>query len=158
VTRAALREYAAAQRERYRRAGRREKHRLLDEIVAVTRLHRKAAIRLLRRPLGPGAARPRSGRPRVYGPPVTAAAQVLWEAAGHIGAPRLQPFVPDLLDRLTRYGELVLPPTVDKLLRQASAATLGRTIVAGVLHPGRAAMRPGSGAAPIPPPVPPPRA
>jgi hypothetical protein len=49
VTRASLREYAARQRERYRTLSRPEKRRLLDEIVAVTKMHRKAAIRLLRR-------------------------------------------------------------------------------------------------------------
>jgi hypothetical protein len=133
VTRAALREYAAVQRERYLRARRREKQRLLDEVVAVTGIHRKAAIRLLRRLPRPGPARPRSGRPRRYGPSVAAAAQVLWEAAGRIGAPRLQPFVPELLDRLVQCDELVVRPDIDKLLRQASAATLGR-----LLAPARA--------------------
>ena len=49
MTRASLREYAAVQRERYQYAPRAEKHRLLDEVVAVTGFHRKAAIRLLRR-------------------------------------------------------------------------------------------------------------
>src|SRR5262249_60458627 len=50
VTRASLREYAAVQRERYQQASRSEKHRLLDEMGAVTGMHSKAAIRLLRRP------------------------------------------------------------------------------------------------------------
>lgn len=133
MTRAALREYAAVQGERYRRACRREKKRLLDEVVAVTHMHRKAAIRMLRRTPREGGPRARSGRPRRYGPPVAAAAQVLWEAAGRIGAPRLQPFVPELLDRLVQGGEFGVPPAVDKLLRQASAATLGR-----LLAPARA--------------------
>src|SRR6266567_3638349 len=50
VTRLSLREYAAVQRERYLAATRAEKGALLNEVVAVTGLHRKAAIRLLRRP------------------------------------------------------------------------------------------------------------
>ena len=108
MTRASLREYAAVQRVRYRQATRREKRRLLDEVVAVTGIHRKAAIRLLRR-----APRPRStpgpgGRPREYGPEVAAAATVLWQAAGRIGAHRLHPFVPELLERLVRCDELRL--------------------------------------------------
>ena len=49
MTRASLREYAAVQRVRYLQATRSEKRRLLDEVVAVTGIHRKAAIRLLRR-------------------------------------------------------------------------------------------------------------
>ncbi len=101
--------------------------------MAVTGIHRKAALRLLRRPPRSGASRPRSGRSRRYGPRVAAAAQVLWEAAGRIGAPRLQPFVPELLDRLVQCGELGVSPDVDQLLRQASAATLGR-----LLAPARA--------------------
>src|SRR5262245_45165622 len=39
VTRATLGEYAALQRERYRSASRADKHRLLDEVVAVTGIH-----------------------------------------------------------------------------------------------------------------------
>ena len=133
MTRASLREYAAVQRLRYQQATRAEKHHLLDEIVAVTGLHRKAAIRLLRRaprarPIpGPG------GRPRAYGPEVAAAAEVLWQASGRIGAHRLQPFIPELLDRLVVWGELTVSPDVEKRLRQISRPTLAR-----VLEPARA--------------------
>jgi hypothetical protein len=133
VTRASLREYAAVQRARYLQGTRREKRQLLNEVVAVTGLHRKAAIRLLRRAPrvrrvpGPG------GRPRVYGPEVADAAGILWQASGRIGAHRLHPFVPELLGHLTRHGELSLLPAVEKLLRQASRPTLAR-----LLAPARA--------------------
>jgi transposase InsO family protein len=118
---------------RYQQATRAEKHHLLDEIVAVTGLHRKAAIRLLRR-----APRARScpgpgGRPRTYGAQVAAAAEVLWQASGRIGAHRLQPFLPELLERLVVCGELTISPPVEKLLRQISRPTLAR-----VLAPARA--------------------
>src|SRR3989475_9559755 len=145
VTRASLREYAAVQRERYQQASRSEKHRLLDEMVAVTGMHRKAAIRLLRRATRTGAARPRSGRPRQYGPEVAAAAAVLWQASGRIGAHRLQPFVPELLDRLVQCGEVNLPPTVDKLPREA------RRPPRAPLLPGARAPVPRRGAATTPP-------
>jgi hypothetical protein len=118
----------------------------LDEVVAVTGIHRKAAIRLLGR-----AARPRptpgpGGRPREYGPAVAAAATTLWQAAGRIGAHRLHPFVPELLERLVRCDELTIPLAVDKQLRQASVATLKRLLAparaqypprrATITHPG----------------------
>jgi len=45
VTRPTLREYAAVQRERYLAATRSEKGPLLNEVVAVTGLHRKASSR-----------------------------------------------------------------------------------------------------------------
>ena len=104
MTRASLREYAAVQRERYQHATRAEKHHLLDETVAVTGMHRKAAIRLLRRAPRVPTAQSRVGRPRCYGPQVAAAAEVLWQASGRIGAHRLHPFVPELLDRLVQCG------------------------------------------------------
>ena len=133
MTRASLREYAAVQHERYHTASRAEKHRLLDEVVAVTGIHRKAAIRLLRRVPRLLTARSRAGRPACYGPEVAHAAEILWQAAGRIGAHRLHPFVPDLLGRLTQCGELTLAPAIEKLVRQASRPTLAR-----LLAPARA--------------------
>ena len=128
MTRASLREYAAVQRERYLQATRADKQRFLDEVVAVTGLHRKAAIRLLRRA---PRARPRpgpGGRPRAYGRDVAVAAEVLWQASGRIGAHRLPPFIPELLDRLLQWGELAVSPEVDKRLRQISRPTLSRLL------------------------------
>ena len=133
MTRAALREYAAVQRERYLRATRAEKQRLLDEVVAVTHIHRKAAIRLLRRAPRTRSTPSPGGRPRAYGPEVAAAAAVLWQATGRIGPHRLHPFVPELLDRLIQCDALHPSPAVDKLLRQASRPTLAR-----LLAPARA--------------------
>jgi hypothetical protein len=78
---------------------------------------------------------------------VAVAAEVLWEAAGRIGPQRLQPFVPELLDRLIQFDELTLAPEVKKLLRQASPATLGRLLApARATYPPRGAVttRPGT--------------
>jgi hypothetical protein len=78
---------------------------------------------------------------------VAAAAEVLWQASGRIGAHRLQPFVPELLDRLLRCGELTLVPAVDKLVRQASRPTLARLLgPARTRYPRRGATitRPGT--------------
>ena len=99
MTRTSIHEYVAAQRPRYLAASRREKCRILDEVVAVTGYHRKAALRRLHRAPRSTPCAARTGRPRVYGPDVTLAAQVLWEASGEIGPVRLQPFVPELVDR-----------------------------------------------------------
>jgi hypothetical protein len=122
VTRASLREYAAVQRERHQHATRAEKHRLLDETRRRYR-HRKAAIWLLRRAPRLPTASSRAGRPRCYGPHVAAAAEVLWQATGRMGAHRLRPFVPVLIDRLVQCGELSPDPALDKLLRPASRPT-----------------------------------
>ena len=58
----------------------------LREVIAVMRLHRKAAIRLLRTCAESRAARPRSGRPRLYGSAVATTAALVWEAAGYMAA------------------------------------------------------------------------
>jgi len=125
-------------RERYLRAPRAEKRELLDEVVAVPGLHRKAAIRLVHRPPRPPGHRPRSGRPRVYGPAVAAVAQVLSEATGHIGPHRWHPLLPELLDRLTQSGDVVVTPDVDNHLRQVSPATLARLLAPFPHHAPRA--------------------
>jgi hypothetical protein len=87
------------------------------------------------------------GRPRRYGPAVAAAAEVLWEAAGQIGAKRLQPFVGELLARLTSCGELVVAAPTAGLLRQISIATLERLLTPArrtVARRGRGTTQPGS--------------
>jgi hypothetical protein len=94
----------------------------------VTGYHRKAALRRLHRPPRSTPRTARTGRPRVYGPDVTLAAQVLWEASGEIGAVRLQPFLPELLDRLLAFGALPLTPDTATALRRVSAATLKRLL------------------------------
>jgi hypothetical protein len=101
---------------------------MLDEVVTVTGYHRKAALRRLHHPPRTTPQAARTGRPRVYGPDVTAAAQVLWEASGEIGAVRLQPFVPELLDRLRAFDALRLTPETAAALRRVSAATLKRLL------------------------------
>jgi hypothetical protein len=130
-----IREYAARQMERYRKAGKRQKGRIIDEVVAVTGFHRKSAIRLLGGRRRSGGERP-VGRPPVYGPDVAAAARLLYEAAGGIGSKRLHPFVPELAGRLVALGELDLPEGAVRLLEQASPATLDRLI-----GPDRVVMR-----------------
>jgi hypothetical protein len=137
VTRTSIHEYVAAQRPRYLAAARSTKRRILDEVVAVTGYHRKAALRRLHRPPRATPRAARTGRPRVYGADVAAAAQVLWDASGEIGAVRLQPFVPELLDRLIACGAVRLRPETDAALRRVSAATLKR-----LLAPARAARPP----------------
>jgi hypothetical protein len=128
VTRTSIHEYVAAQRLRYLQASHRVKRRMLDEVVTVTGYHRKAALRRLHHPPRTTPRAARIGRPRVYGPDVTAAAQVLWEASGEIGAVRLQPFVPELLDRLRAFDALRLTPETAAALRRVSAATLKRLL------------------------------
>ena len=146
MTRTSVREYLAKQRERYHVLTRRERSQLLTEIVAVTGYHRKAVLRCLRTVPRRRAGRRPVGRPRRYGADVAGAAQVLWEAAGQIGAKRLQPFVPVLLDRLVACHELTVSGATALALRQVSTATLERLLAPArrlVPRRGRSTTQPG---------------
>ncbi len=66
MTRGSIQEYTEAVRDRYFRACKRDKGRILDEFVNVTGYRRKSAIRLLHR-RRQGVPRWRCGRPKKYG-------------------------------------------------------------------------------------------
>ena len=89
MTQGSIRDYAAAIRKRYTAASKRAKTELLNEFCAVTGYHRKAAVRLLRRPKGVGN---RCGRRPRYGLPVAHALRRVWEASDRLCSKRLAPF------------------------------------------------------------------
>lgn len=121
----ARREYVARMRERYEMATRGAKSRLLDEVCEVTGYHRKAVIRLLRRPVG--RRRARRGRPVRYGPVVVGALRQIWEAAGYPWSVRLQALLPTWLPSAVRRWRLsrdvverlrtISPRQMDRCLR-----------------------------------------
>jgi hypothetical protein len=128
MTQASVAEVVGALRPRYLRARRGDKTMILDEFVALTGYHRKAAIRVLRNGRNP-KGRDRRGRPRVYTPDVKAALLQVWEACGRICSKRLAPFLPEIVAVLQREGELALAPDTRRLLVQMSPATIDRTKV-----------------------------
>jgi hypothetical protein len=112
---------------RYRQGTRAERSRMLDEFSTLTGYHRKHAMRLLRGQ----APRERSrGRPerRRYGPAMSEALIVLWEASDRICGKRLKPLLPILLPSMESHGHLVLDASVREKLLQMSAATIDRTL------------------------------
>ncbi len=126
VTRGSILEYAEAVRPRYRRAGKEERGRILDEFCQTTGYHRKSAVRLLNRRI----ARPvgRRGRTAVYGPAVAEALRRVWVASDRLCSKRLVAFLPELVPILEAHGELVLTPEVRAQLIALSAATVDRLL------------------------------
>lgn len=118
-------EYTAAVRGRYGWASREAKAKILDEFVQATGLHRKSAIRLLNRTQRLGERKKR-GRPRLYGPAVVEALQVVWEASDCLCSRRLQPFVPELVQVLEAKGELMVAEDTRTQLSALSASTIDR--------------------------------
>src|SRR5688572_18782895 len=122
VQRQSKREYMARMQVRYLRASKREKGKLLDEVVEVTGYHRRHALRVLRHGRFPdpklaalqgkpvALPQTRGGRPRVYSSIVVGALRVAWEAGGWLCGKRLAPFLPELVPALEAEGELRLTP------------------------------------------------
>jgi hypothetical protein len=114
---------------RYIDAGKAEKGRILDELVATCGYDRKYAITVL------GSA-PRSARASVkkrfrrpaYGPDVGAALLRLWRVSRGLCAKRLVPELPALIDAMERHGELVLPDALKEKLLRLSASTASRLL------------------------------
>lgn len=127
MTRQSIKEYADAVRERYRRSKKAGKTKLLDEFVAATGRHRKAAIRLLNRP-GKKAVKKRPGRPKWYSLEAISALRVAWEASDRLCSKRFRPFLPELVGVLKRQGELIITEEVEGELARMSASTIDRVL------------------------------
>ena len=127
MTRRSILEYARAVRPRYLRAAKEKKTRILDEFTATTGMHRKAAIRLLNKP-EISVKQKKHGRPRLYCLEVEVALRTAWEATDCLCSKRLQPFLPELIEVLTRTGELKLTTHTMEQLVGMSASTIDRIL------------------------------
>lgn len=128
MTGQSVQEYAASVRARYQAGNRLSKKRILDEFCATTRMHRKAAIRLLNREERPQASKKRRGRPRKDGPEVVAALVQVWEAGDRMSGKLLAAVMAEMLDALERHGELQVPAEVRQRLIEMSPATIDRRL------------------------------
>jgi hypothetical protein len=120
------RKYLRMMQKRYGEADRKERGRLLDEMAAVTELHRKSLIRLLN---GSLERRPRRRqRGRTYGPEVDDALRVIAESTDYICAERLTPNLPWLARHLATHGELRTSPQLLEKLECISVSTVERIL------------------------------
>lgn len=128
MTRVTVHEYAAALVPRYRKVGRREKGRILDEFCKATGMHRKAATRLLGQGVELAPAPKKKGRPERYGPEVTEVLVKVWEAGDRMCGKLLVAVLPALVSGLERHRELCLAASVREALVSMSAATIDRRL------------------------------
>ena len=133
-------ELVAAIAERYSRAVKSERSRILDEFAAVSGFHRKHAMRLLRVGQPKQRSGPRPGR-RIYDDATREALIVIWEASDRICGKRLRPLVPIMVEAMERHGHLNLAPEVRISLLAMSAATIDRALRAVREKAGRSTRR-----------------
>ncbi len=120
------RKYLKIMRPRYKRASRRERGALLDEMEQVTSLDRKTLIRLMRGSLERQPRRRQRGR--TYGSEVDDALRVIAESYDYICAERLQPNLVVMAQQLATHNELRLSPELLEQLAVISIPTVRRIL------------------------------
>jgi hypothetical protein len=142
----AKRESLARLHGRYQRAGRPHKSKILDEFCATCGYHRKAALRLLNRPLRTAPPQ-RSGPKRTYDPlEVRPVLKAIWLASDQLCSKLLRAALPEWLEHHER-RTAPLPEALRKKLLKISPAQMDRLLrPARVQHPkkGISATRPGT--------------
>lgn len=142
----AKREALARIHGRYQRAGRPHKSRILDEFCATCGYHRKAALRLLNRPLRTAPPK-RSGPKRIYEPTeVLPVLKGIWLASDQLCSKLLRAALPEWLEHHERRSA-PLPEAFKERLLKISPAQIDRLLRSErVRHPkkGLSATRPGT--------------
>jgi hypothetical protein len=137
-------EYLEAIRERYRKALRHVKTRILEEFCKVCGHHRKHAIRLLNR--RSAGRRRKPGRPSVYGQAELVVLEGIWLAANRPCALRLRPIVRAWLPWYEKEHGLVDVRTKEHLLHISSRSLdrLMRSVRKRHGQRGKCGTRPGT--------------
>ena len=115
---------------RYKRASKRERGLMLDELCALSGYNRSYAARLLREKVRgePPRGRRRRGRRPAYGPELIAPLSKVWATLGGICGKRLAAVMGRTVAALERHGELTLTDEARAQLLTMSAATIDRLL------------------------------
>ena len=121
-------EYLKQVRNRYKQTTKSaEKKILIDEIVANLKIHRKSAIRTLKRKT-PRYIRPSKGKQRIYTDDIIMPLTLLWKVAGNPCSKRLVGLLGDLLDKLKQFDEIKLYGKQEELLRKMKSSTIDKLL------------------------------
>jgi hypothetical protein len=116
------RKYLGRMKKRYAQATRKERSQLLDEIEAVTDLHRKSLIRLMNGSLERKPRRKQRGCR--YRSEVDDALRVIAESLDYICAERLTSNLVWMAQHLTSHGEMEVTSQLLEQLGQISVSTV----------------------------------
>lgn len=118
--------YLKVMQKRYRKADKPEKATLLDEMEAITDMHRKSLIRSMNRKL----ERRKRKRERgvSYGIELEDAIRVISESYDYICPERIVPNIISMAKQLERHGELKITPALERQLSTISISTYRRKL------------------------------
>ena len=126
----------------YRKARKKEKGRILDELVALTGYNRWYVVGLLRwdgkviragrrvRLVGDLRKKAKRTRHRLYDGAVLDVLKVIWAIMDYICGKRLAAILPEVIPVLEKHREIVLDAVTRKKLLQISASSIDRLLVA----------------------------
>ena len=115
-------------KKRYRKADKKVKGKILDELVATTGYNRSYARRLFTGHHKIGRKKKRI-RVKIYDQSVAIALTTIWVAADNICSKRLKPFLPELLEILERNNEITVEALTREKLLRVSYSTIDRLLL-----------------------------
>jgi len=133
--------------KRYRKATKKQKGVMLDELCALTGWTRRHARRALSESVQREPIAPRRQTPRLYGQDIKEPLRFVWATLGGPAGKRLAPFMAEAIEALQRHGELEVSSQVRDKLCRISAATIDRMLAperARLRMKGRSGTKPGS--------------
>jgi hypothetical protein len=135
--------------KRYRKASKREKGRMLDELSALAGWSRRQARRALGQAARGAPAPPRrpADRTAIYGADLQEPLVKVWATLGGICGKRMAPFTAEVVSALERFAELDLTDHQREQLVAMSAATIDRRLAperARLGVKGRSGTKPGT--------------
>lgn len=130
MTKMSKRELISATKQRYLKAGKKEKTKILDEFCGNTGYGRKYAIQVFSPKCDYGRVEREGRRPRkkIYGSDCLAVAIKVWELLKYPCGVRLQPNLLSTLEPLIRFKEISVSEEILEKLATISARTLDRRL------------------------------
>ncbi len=121
-------EYLETVRVRYKQAGKKEeKSVLISEVMANLQMHRKSAIRALKREKKRYIT-PCKGKQKIYGDDLILPLTTIWKAAGCPCSKRLEPQLGEFIDKLKQFDEITFYGKQEELLRKVKSSTIDRLL------------------------------